>query len=172
MSEQQLLNAGYRKYSGEKIDVFYSKDLCEHVGNCVKGSIDVFNPKRKPWVLVDAKSADEVARIIDTCPTKALQYVFRKEAIMEITIDEKRVIATKDGVELGEMTFVNSNDKFYIIDHTGVYDAARGLGVGKKMVQAFVEHARTNNIKILPLCPFAKAEFEKNHESYADVLHS
>ncbi|WP_107839399.1 (4Fe-4S)-binding protein [Metasolibacillus meyeri] len=79
MTEQQLLNARYRKYSGEKIDVFYSRDLCQHVGNCVKGSKDVFNPKRKPWVIADAKSANEVARIIDTCPKKALQYILKEE---------------------------------------------------------------------------------------------
>lgn len=89
---------------------------------------------------------------------------------MQIKIEETRVVMTKESKELGEMTFVNSNGKFYIIDHTGVSDEARGLGVGKQMVQAFVEHARLNNMKVLPLCPFAKAEFEKNREAYADVL--
>ncbi|MER1957972.1 MAG: hypothetical protein ABS942_11365 [Solibacillus sp.] len=28
MTEQQLLNDGYRKYTGEKIDVFFSATLC------------------------------------------------------------------------------------------------------------------------------------------------
>ncbi|MGM9987250.1 MAG: GNAT family N-acetyltransferase [Bacillaceae bacterium] len=89
---------------------------------------------------------------------------------MQITIEKARVVVTEGNETLGEMTFVNSNEKFYIIDHTGVSNAARGLGLGKKMVQTFVEHARLNNMKVLPLCPFAKAEFEKNLESYADVL--
>lgn len=79
MSEKQLLEAGYRKYNGEKIDVFYSTELCEHAGKCVKGSIEVFNPKRKPWVIADAKPADEVARIIQTCPTNALKYIQKEE---------------------------------------------------------------------------------------------
>ncbi|MER1999648.1 MAG: GNAT family N-acetyltransferase, partial [Lysinibacillus sp.] len=73
------------------------------------------------------------------------------------------------GVGLGEMTFVNSGS-FYIIDHTGVSDAARGLGLGKKLVAVFVEHARSNDMKVLPLCPFAKAEFLKN-EAYGDILY-
>ena len=38
------------------------------------------------------------------------------------------MVTTKNGEELGEMTFVKSNDEFYIIDHTGVSDAARGRG--------------------------------------------
>lgn len=88
---------------------------------------------------------------------------------MELTIEEKRVVATENGQELGEMTFVHSGDQFYIIDHTGVSDAARGRGVGQQLVQTFVEHVRNEGKKILPLCPFAKAQFDKNRD-YEDVL--
>ncbi|MGM9987251.1 MAG: (4Fe-4S)-binding protein [Bacillaceae bacterium] len=79
MTEVQLLEAGYRKYTGEKIDVFYSAERCEHAGKCVKGSKEVFNPKRKPWVIADAEVADEVARIIETCPAGALKYIRKEE---------------------------------------------------------------------------------------------
>lgn len=88
---------------------------------------------------------------------------------MEITIEEKRVVATENGQELGEMTFVRSSDQFYIIDHTGVSDEARGRGVGQKLVEAFVKQVRAEGKKIVPLCPFAKAQFDKNSD-YADVL--
>lgn len=88
---------------------------------------------------------------------------------MQTTIEEKRVVTTENGEELGEMTFVKSNYEFYIIDHTGVSDAARGRGVGQEMVKTFVEYARENGKKILPLCPFAKAQFDKNTD-YRDVL--
>lgn len=168
MTEQQLLEQGYRKYEGEKIDVFYDITLCKHAGKCVKGSLDVFNPKRKPWILPNAKQASEVASIIETCPTKALQYVLKEETQIDVTLEASRVVATRDGEMLGEMTFVDSGS-FYIIDHTGVFDAARGLGVGKKLVAAFVAFTREKEMKILPLCPFAKAEFSKN-DAYQDVL--
>lgn len=79
MSEQQLKLDGYRKYEGTEIDVFYSIERCEHAGKCVKGSLEVFNPKRKPWVMPDAKQATEVAAIIETCPAKALQYILKGE---------------------------------------------------------------------------------------------
>lgn len=88
---------------------------------------------------------------------------------MQILIEEKRVIATENGKELGEMTFVNSSDQFYIIDHTGVSDEARGRGVGQEMVKTFVEFTRENGKKIVPLCPFVKAQFNKN-PNYQDVL--
>lgn len=70
---------------------------------------------------------------------------------------------------LATMTFSKAGDHLLIIDHTQVSDALRGKNVGKQLVAAAVEHARKNNLKILPLCPFAKSVFERVKE-YQDVL--
>lgn len=75
MSEQELLEAGYKKYVGEEIDVFFKRDLCQHACECIKGSSEVFNVNRRPWILPDEAGADELARIIDKCPGRALQYI-------------------------------------------------------------------------------------------------
>lgn len=55
-----------------------------------------------------------------------------------------------------------------IIEHTEVGDELRGQNVGYQLVHTAVEYARKNNIKILPLCPFAKSVFDKRPE-FADV---
>jgi predicted GNAT family acetyltransferase len=74
-----------------------------------------------------------------------------------------------DGKQKGKMTFVfASNDKI-IIDHTEVNPGNNGKGYGKKMVAKAVEFAREKNIKIIPLCPFAKKVFDKTPE-LRDVL--
>ncbi len=78
-------------------------------------------------------------------------------------------IATIDGAKAGEMTYSKAGDTLIIIDHTEVDPAFGGQGVGKKMVLAAVDFARENNIKILPLCPFAKATLDKNKD-IQDVL--
>lgn len=78
-------------------------------------------------------------------------------------------IATADGAKAGEMTYSKAGDTLIIIDHTEVDPAFGGQGVGKKMVLAAVDFARENNIKILPLCPFAKAAFDKD-ATIQDVL--
>ena len=78
-------------------------------------------------------------------------------------------IATENGAKAGEMTYSKAGDTLIIIDHTEVDSAFGGQGVGKKMVLAAVDFARENNIKILPLCPFAKAAFDKD-ASIQDVL--
>lgn len=55
-----------------------------------------------------------------------------------------------------------------IIDHTFVDPAYRGQGLAEKLVAKGVEKARKEQKKIIPLCPFAKKEFERKPE-YADV---
>lgn len=77
--------------------------------------------------------------------------------------------AMEKDVQAGLMTYTwAGNDKF-IIDHTEVNTDFSGQGVGKKMVMAAVEFAREKDLKIIPLCPFAKSVFEKV-EDIRDVL--
>jgi hypothetical protein len=68
-----------------------------------------------------------------------------------------------------EMTYVWAGKDRIIIDHTEVDPLLKGMGAGKSMVQAAVEFARKNSIKIIPLCPFAKSVFDKSPE-LKDVL--
>jgi len=79
--------------------------------------------------------------------------------------------AVEDGKEAGKMTYTWAGDSKFIIDHTEVSDEFSGKGVGKKLLMATVDYARNNNLKIIPLCPFAKSVFDKD-EDITDVLFS
>ena len=79
--------------------------------------------------------------------------------------------AREDGKEAGKMTYTWAGDSKFIIDHTEVSPDFNGKGVGKKLVIAAVEYARANNLKIIPLCPFAKSVFDKTPD-IRDVLFS
>ena len=74
-----------------------------------------------------------------------------------------------DGAKLAEMTYVWAGTDRIIIDHTEVSAALAGKGAGKQLVAKAVDFAREKGIKILPLCPFAKAVFDKV-PAYHDVL--
>lgn len=76
-----------------------------------------------------------------------------------------------DGGPEAEMTYSKAGATLIIIDHTSVPDAYRGQGVGLKLVTRAVEDARASGVKILPLCPFAAAQFGK-HPEWADVRSS
>jgi predicted GNAT family acetyltransferase len=77
-----------------------------------------------------------------------------------------------DGDEgrLAELTFTAGEDgKVVVLDHTEVSPTLRGQGIAKKLVEAAVAWARRENVRIVPVCPFAKAVFERE-PSLRDVL--
>lgn len=75
----------------------------------------------------------------------------------------------ENGKEIATMSYTFAGDTKFIIDHTEVDPSQGGKGLGKQLLKAAVEFARKNSYKIMPLCPYAKAVFEKTDE-YNDVL--
>lgn len=53
--------------------------------------------------------------------------------------------------------------------HVESTEAAKGRGLGAKLVAAMVEYARKNGLKIVPVCPYVRAVFERHPEQYRDV---
>lgn len=76
---------------------------------------------------------------------------------------------SRAGERLGEMTFTRVNPGLVSIDHTEVAEALKGQGAGRKMFDAAVAWARETNTKIIPVCSYAKAQFDKD-PSIGDVL--
>ncbi|NCI46806.1 GNAT family N-acetyltransferase [Sediminibacterium soli] len=75
----------------------------------------------------------------------------------------------KDGKRLAEMVYVLAGAHKMIIEHTEVGESLKGQGVGKKLLETLVMYVREKGIKVVPLCPFAKATFDKVKE-WQDVL--
>lgn len=92
---------------------------------------------------------------------------------MEIHRDDNgkkgRFSAIVNGDEAGLMTYTWAGDRKFIIDHTEVNPDFSGKGIGRKLVMAGVAFARENDLKILPLCPYAKRLFDRTPE-IKDVL--
>ena len=85
--------------------------------------------------------------------------------------DNKGRYVFQEAGAVAEMTFSKAGEHMIIIDHTEVPDAFRGQGVGLRLVTRAVEDARAAGKKIIPLCPFANAQFRR-HPEWADVLKS
>lgn len=73
-----------------------------------------------------------------------------------------------DGQREGSLFYTKAGPGRLIVDHTEVSDKLRGKNVGKQLVAAVVAHARRNNLKIIPLCPFTRSVFERVRD-YDDV---
>ncbi len=90
--------------------------------------------------------------------------------VLEDGATKGRYVYRAGGSE-AEMTFTRAGAGLWIIDHTGVPDAFRGEGVGAALVARAVADALAAGVSILPLCPFAAAQFRR-HPEWSDVLQA
>jgi predicted GNAT family acetyltransferase len=79
-----------------------------------------------------------------------------------------RYVVTIDGLE-AEMTYRRSATGVLTIVHTGVPEDLRGRRIGENLVRQAVEDARRDGIRLVPQCPFAKAQIAR-HAEWQDVL--
>ena len=68
------------------------------------------------------------------------------------------------------MTYVYDGESRIVVEHTYVSEALNGQGVGKLLLKALADWARAENLKVTPVCSYAKAQMEKNSE-YHDLIH-
>jgi len=75
----------------------------------------------------------------------------------------------QDGRRLAEMSYSRTNAALIVVDHTEVDVSLGGQGMGRKLLGALVQWARATGTQVVPLCRFAKAQFDKD-PSIRDVL--
>ena len=79
-----------------------------------------------------------------------------------------RYVTNVDGHE-AEITYSRTSPRLIIVDHTGVPDSLRGRGVGQALAAHAIEAARQGGWKIIPLCPFMRAQAAR-HPEWSDVI--
>ncbi|MGR3321367.1 GNAT family N-acetyltransferase [Marinibacterium profundimaris] len=79
-----------------------------------------------------------------------------------------RFVAVVESHE-AELTFSKTSPTLVIADHTGVPEELKGKGVGRALVEALVADARASGYKVIPLCPFVKAQYGR-HPEWSDVF--
>jgi predicted GNAT family acetyltransferase len=72
------------------------------------------------------------------------------------------------GHRVAELVYRKERDRM-IIQHTEVDESLQGKNIGFQLVEQGVKYARAANLKIVPLCVFAKKVIE-THEAFHDVL--
>lgn len=68
----------------------------------------------------------------------------------------------------GEVTFAVAPEGYIVIDHTIVFEAFNGKGIGKGLVTAAVDWAVEHAFKIKPVCPYAVKLFDQT-EAWQDL---
>ncbi len=80
----------------------------------------------------------------------------------------KRYEAEVDG-EFAELTYEMADSGTIILAHTEVAPALRGRGIGKQVVAAALDDARSRHLKVIPLCSMV-ALYMSKHPETQDLL--
>ena len=72
-----------RVYRNARIAVSWEPKLCIHAGRCFQNLPEVFQPQSRPWVKLNAATADQIAAAVMTCPTGALHFERLDDGLQE-----------------------------------------------------------------------------------------
>lgn len=88
---------------------------------------------------------------------------------LDITINnENQRFEANIAEEYVYLSFREHRDRLTLI-HTDVPPAIEGHGIGSAMVKFALEYASTENLEVLPLCPFVKGYLRK-HQEYLSLV--
>jgi uncharacterized Fe-S cluster protein YjdI len=62
-----------KEYASDEIVVEWEPRLCYHSQNCVRSLPRVFDDSRRPWIDVNAASANDIEAAVARCPSGALR---------------------------------------------------------------------------------------------------
>ncbi|WP_164156822.1 GNAT family N-acetyltransferase [Sandarakinorhabdus rubra] len=68
-----------------------------------------------------------------------------------------------------ELVFTHRGPGLISADHTGAPDTMRGTGAARALVDALIADARDAPFHIIPLCPYVRAQYERNPD-WQDVM--
>ncbi|WP_392558516.1 GNAT family N-acetyltransferase [Orbus mooreae] len=85
---------------------------------------------------------------------------------MQILEDNERLyIKSPDGKsEIAEITFSRIGDDKASINHTYVSDDYQGQGIAGQLFNLVIEKMQQEGRKIIPICSYAKQQFERRPE--------
>jgi uncharacterized protein len=79
---------------------------------------------------------------------------------------EKRFEVWIEGY-LSKLEYIKDGKNF-VITHVGVHPELRGQGVAGKITQVALEYAKTNSLRVIPMCSYAASYIHRNPQ-YADL---
>lgn len=73
-NEEAMKKERIYSYQDDDITVNYNLRRCIHAAECVRGLPEVFDPDRRPWIMPNNATAEQISKIILRCPTGALTF--------------------------------------------------------------------------------------------------
>jgi uncharacterized Fe-S cluster protein YjdI len=61
-------------YTNGEITIVWKPDSCIHSTFCWKGLVEVFNPKKRPWIEANGATTEQIIEQVKKCPSGALSF--------------------------------------------------------------------------------------------------
>ncbi|GAB4442292.1 MAG: CDGSH iron-sulfur domain-containing protein [Anaerolineae bacterium] len=97
MTEKYTGQAMDKRYRGEAVDVTFNLGRCIHSAVCLQRLGQVFDTGKRPWIMADNASADEVAAAVAQCPSGALHFERKDGGAEEPLPGENVILARPNG---------------------------------------------------------------------------
>ncbi|PWI30940.1 hypothetical protein DI383_05760 [Flavobacteriaceae bacterium LYZ1037] len=112
-----------KNYTNDEVTIVWEPEKCIHSGICVKGLGDVFKPKEKPWIKIDAASTDALVKQVKACPSGALSYFMNDAKDNSAEVLETQVEVMENGPLLvyGTLKITHKNGDLEVKNKTTAF---------------------------------------------------
>ena len=95
-----------REYTNGEVTVVWEAKKCVHSGICFRGLPEVFRPRLRPWVKIDASNTDTIINQVKQCPSGALSYYLNDSPKKVTSTSDTKVEVLNNGPLLvhGDLT--------------------------------------------------------------------
>ena len=153
-----------RKYSNGEITVYWKPRECIHSSVCYMNLLDVFNPRKRPWVNMSGASTEKIIEVVNQCPTEALTWKWNdEEKNKTVTEADTNHIKFKrpfdfEQEERDSIVEVKANEPLkiqvmkdgpYVVEGTFILVKSDGSEVNMKGMSSF---CRCGNSSSMPFC--------------------
>ncbi len=142
-----------REYKNDDITVFWKPGYCIHATTCYRELIEVFNPRKRPWVDMKGAPTERIIEVVKKCPTRALTYKWNdkeKEGQFEENEKQSGQSSADEVAEDTEMVSIQvmKDGPLVVQGKFEIYDAD-----GKKLrAMSMTSFCRCGNSRSMPFC--------------------
>ncbi len=86
-----------KEYTNGEVTIVWDAEKCIHSAICAKGLPEVFQPKERPWIKIDAAKTEAIIKQVKACPSGALGFYMNNETDKSAEVLETKVEVLENG---------------------------------------------------------------------------